>query len=216
MTTRRNPDKTREDLLQAGFEEIHHSGFRAADVPKILAAAGVTKGALYHHFGSKKGLGFAVIDEVVREMVLDEWIRPLSQKNPIDALISTLTEGLENSDELAACGCPLNNLAQELSSVDDEFRQRISSIYKLWRQGLAKHLARGQREGTVRPEIDPEDTAAFLVASCEGSMGLAKGSQDGNLLETCVRGIVQYLETLRPGATLASVAELSRSAAAQA
>ena len=199
MTGKRNPDKTREDLLQAGFDEIHKSGFRSADVPRILSCAGVTKGALYHHFGSKKGLGYAVVDEVIRDMVLDFWVRPLNEaENPIDAMIATLKGSLDEAEEHVTCGCPLNNLAQEMSPVDEGFQERIEKLYLLWRRGLARNLARGQREGTVRQDVDAEDIAAFLVASCEGSLGLAKGSQDPRLLEVCVRGVVQYLETLRP------------------
>ncbi|MEM7357246.1 MAG: TetR/AcrR family transcriptional regulator, partial [Acidobacteriota bacterium] len=108
MAGKRNPDKTREDLLQAAFEEIHRSGFRSADVPRILEAAGVTKGALYHHFGSKKGLGYAVLEEPLRATVVETWIQPLdASPNPIDSLIATLIEGIETADELATCGCPL-------------------------------------------------------------------------------------------------------------
>ncbi len=199
MAARRNPDKTREDLLQAGFDEIHKSGFRSADVPRILSCAGVTKGALYHHFGSKKGLGYAVVDEIMREMVLDVWVRPLNESDsPIDAMITVLTDALEDAETHSTCGCPVNNLAQEMSPVDEGFRERIEKLHILWRRGLTRNLARGQREGTVRTDVDAEDTATFLVASCEGSIGLAKGSQDPKLLETCVRGIVQYLEGLRP------------------
>ena len=158
MAGRRNPDKTREDLLQAGFEEIHKSGFRSADVPRILSCAGVTKGALYHHFGSKKGLGYAVVDEVVRDMVLDHWVRPLNTAdNPIDAMIATLTGAGEDAETAVQCGCPLNNLAQEMSPVDEGFRERVEKLQTLWRRGLARNLARGQREGTVRDDLDAAD-----------------------------------------------------------
>ena len=213
MSARRNPDKTRESLLQAAFDEIHKSGFRAADVPRILAQAGVTKGALYHHFGSKKGLGYAVVDEIVREMVVDSWVRPLRAANPIDAMIAILREGMGNAEEVVTCGCPLNNLAQEMSPVDDGFRERIDRLFTLWRRELAESLARGQREGTVRPDVDAEDTAAFLVAACEGAIGSAKGSQDTSLLATCARGIVQYLETLRPPAAASPAPAAPRTAA---
>ena len=208
MSGKRNPDKTREDLLQAGFEEIHKSGFRAADVPRILTAAGVTKGALYHHFGSKKGLGYAVIDEAVREMVLASWVRPLNDApDPIDALIATLNEGIEDAEAHVTCGCPLNNLAQEMAPIDAGFRDRIDHLYRLWRRGVARNLARGQQQGTVRPDIDADETADFIVAACEGSIGLAKGSQDTALLATCARGIIRYLETLRPTSAPRTVAE---------
>lgn len=214
MAGKRNPDKTREDLLQAGFEEIHKSGFRSADVPRILSCAGVTKGALYHHFGSKKGLGYAVVDEIMREMVHDTWVRPLNEAdNPIDALIATLQGALEDAETHVTCGCPVNNLAQEMSPVDEGFRERVEKLHALWRRGLARNLVRGQRQGTVRADVDAEDTATFIVASCEGAIGMAKGSQDPNLLETCVRGIVHYLETLRPAKPQATVPEEPEAAA---
>ncbi len=214
MNAKRNPDLTRESLLQAAFEEIHKSGFRAADVPRILAQAGVTKGALYHHFGSKKGLGYAVVDEIVRDMVLDHWVRPLNHaENPIDAMIATLEGSMGEAEEHVTRGCPLNNLAQEMSPVDEGFRERISRLLDLWRQGLAKNLARGQSEGTVRPDIDADATAAFLVAACEGSIGLAKGSQDAELLGTCVRGIMQFLTSLRPPTGLAATPDTATTTA---
>jgi len=63
--TSRDPERTRELLLQAAFQEMCRSGFRSADLDAILAAAGVTKGALYYHFDNKKALGYAVVDEVI-------------------------------------------------------------------------------------------------------------------------------------------------------
>jgi len=47
---------------------MYLSGFRSADLNAILAAAGVTKGALYHHFDSKEALGYAVVAEVPASM----------------------------------------------------------------------------------------------------------------------------------------------------
>ena len=58
----RDPERTRVRLLQAAFEEMYRSGYRSADLDAILAAAGVTKGALYYHFDNKESLGYAVVD----------------------------------------------------------------------------------------------------------------------------------------------------------
>src|SRR5262245_7595813 len=88
---KRNPDLTRENLLQAAFREIYRNGFRAADVDAILAQAHVTKGALYHHFDSKAALGLAVIDEVIRNWILDRWLRPLEKaEDPIRGILEVL------------------------------------------------------------------------------------------------------------------------------
>jgi AcrR family transcriptional regulator len=86
--TTRNPERTRELLLQAAFQEIHCSGFRSADLDAILAAAGVTKGALYYHFDNKEALGYAVVDEVTASNLHRKWVQPLRDaKNPIDVLV---------------------------------------------------------------------------------------------------------------------------------
>src|ERR1700755_3535966 len=86
----RDPERTRERLLQAAFREIHRSGFQSASIDTILAATNVTKGALYYHFESKEALGHAIIDEVIATFPRDSGLLPLQRsedKNPIDALI---------------------------------------------------------------------------------------------------------------------------------
>src|ERR1700689_4563004 len=87
-TTSRNPGRTREILLQAAFEEMYRSGYRSADLDAILAAAGLTKGALYYHFDNKEALGHAVVDEVMASDLHKKWVQPLQNaKDPIDVLV---------------------------------------------------------------------------------------------------------------------------------
>ena len=60
-------------------EQMYANGFRATGLDQILAETRVTKGALYHHFGNKNELGYAVLEEVVRPMMLDRWLNVLSK-----------------------------------------------------------------------------------------------------------------------------------------
>src|SRR5512140_1013253 len=83
-----DPGRTRERLLQAAFREVYRSGFQSASLDAILAAAGVTKGALYYHFKSKEALGYAVVEEIIAPDLRAKWLRPLlNGKDPIDTLI---------------------------------------------------------------------------------------------------------------------------------
>src|SRR5215469_7436912 len=75
----RDPERTRERLLQAGFREVHRSGFRSASIDTILAATNVTKGALYYHFDGKEDLGYAIVEEIVAKLPQDNWLRPLER-----------------------------------------------------------------------------------------------------------------------------------------
>src|ERR1700757_428637 len=111
--TLRDPERTRERLLQAAFREVYRRGFQSAGVDTILAATNVTKGALYHHFESKEALGHAVVDEIVAKIVRDRWLRPLlSDGQPIDILIG-IVRRLPVGPADVRESCPLLNLAQE-------------------------------------------------------------------------------------------------------
>ncbi|MGB6027340.1 MAG: TetR family transcriptional regulator [Candidatus Sulfotelmatobacter sp.] len=145
--TSRNPERTRELLLQAAFEEMYRSGFRSADLDAILAAAGVTKGALYYHFDNKEALGYAVVDEIIASNLHQKWVQPLrNAKNPIDGLVRIVqSESLKRED--VQRGCPLLNLSQEKSGLNEGFRRRTAKVFKDWHDAIAKALREGQKRG---------------------------------------------------------------------
>jgi AcrR family transcriptional regulator len=198
----REPDVTRDKLLKAAFEEIYRRGFQAASLDTILARAGVTKGALYHHFPDKASLGYAVVDEIIRGFLLERWsVGPLAQAkgDPVSALQRILRH---RADELTAreieLGCPLNNLAQEMSPLDERFRRRVMGTFDTWTDAFAGALKRGQAEDTVRRDLDAKKVAGFIVASIEGSFGLAKGARSAKLLRSNLEVLGTFLESLRP------------------
>ena len=84
----RDPERTRERLLQAAFREVYRTGFQSAGIDTILAATNVTKGALYYHFDSKEDLGHAIVEEIIAKLTVNKWLIPLQRsENPIDTLI---------------------------------------------------------------------------------------------------------------------------------
>src|SRR5262249_2785103 len=166
----RDPERTRERLLQAAFREVYRYGFQSAGIDTILAATNVTKGALYYHFESKEALGYAIVEEVVAALTRDRWLRPLQQskdKNPIDALIRVV-QAIPHRPRDVKSGCPLVHLAQEMSQLDEQFRKRLEKIFHAWQEEIAMALRRGQAEGTVRRDLVPEEAASFLIAMVEG------------------------------------------------
>jgi len=195
--TSRDPERTRERLLRAAFEEMHRSGFRSADLNAILAAAGVTKGALYHHFDSKEALGYAVVDEVLASISREKWVWPLrNAKNPIDALVD-IVQGTSCRREDLVCGCSLNNLSQEMSPLDEGFRKRTAKLFRDWHDAIAGALRQGQKLGLVRSDVDAGETAMFLIAAYEGFLSLAKNSQDIRVLKAGQKNVIRHLESLR-------------------
>jgi TetR/AcrR family transcriptional repressor of nem operon len=194
----RDPQRTRECLLQAAFREVYRSGFQSAGLDAILAAAGVTKGALYHHFGSKEALGYAIVEEIIAPDNRAQWLRPLHNcEDPVDALIRTVQE-LSVQPEAVRGGCPLINLAQEMSPLDAGFRQRLATILRNWQDGVAAALLEGQKRGKVRRDLEPVQAAGWLIAMVEGYGALAKNAQDARVMEDGIGNIVGWLRSLRP------------------
>jgi AcrR family transcriptional regulator len=195
----RRPERTRARLLQAAFRQIYRCGFQKADLAAILAQAGVTKGALYHHFRSKDALGQAVIEHVIARLTHEKWLEPLqTADDPIEALIGIVRGTSLRATDVRG-GCPLNNLAQEMSPLDERFRQRLAQVFEDWQAGIANALEAGRLRGLVRREVNPKDAATFIVAVYEGYVSLAKNSLDARVLEAGVRHLVSYLTALRPG-----------------
>jgi|ERR1700685_822957 len=204
--TSRDPERTRGLLLQAAFQEIYRSGYRSADLEAILDAAGVTKGALYYHFDDKEALGYAVLDEVMLGDLHQKWVQPLrNAKNPIDALVRIVqSESLKRED--IQRGCPLLNLSQEMSGLDEGFRKRTARLFGDWHDAVAGALRDGQKRGLVRNDIDANETATFLIATFEGYVVLTKNSQDPRLMQSGQRRVSGHLESLRPARSRKRVA----------
>jgi TetR/AcrR family transcriptional regulator, transcriptional repressor for nem operon len=194
----RNPERTRERLLQAASREVYRSGFQSASLEAILAATGVTKGALYYHFDSKEALGYAIVEEIIAPDLRGKWLGPLQGgKDPIDTLIG-IVQGESVRPEDVRGGCPLNNLAQEMSPLDEGFRKRLALVFHAWQEGVAAALREGQTRGRVRRDAEPADAAGFLIAMVEGYVSLAKNAQDAKVMKAGIRNIVDWLRSLRP------------------
>ena len=200
----RAPEATRERLVAAAFEEIHRHGYQGAGLDTILANAGVTKGALYHHFADKADLAHAVIDEVIRGLTLTRWTGPLASYtgDPISGIQMVLkVVADEFCDErlvdMVELGCPLNNLAQEMSPLDERFRRRVAVVFETWIESFAQALERGRKEGSVRRDVDARKVATFVVAAVEGSFGLAKNAKSAPLLRENLEVLTDFLEGLR-------------------
>jgi len=195
----RDPERTRERLLQAAFREVYRSGFQSAGIDTILAATNVTKGALYHHFESKEALGYAIVEEIIAKLTRDRWCRPLQPgEDPIDTLIDIVQTTPAQPKNIKG-GCPLLNLSQEMSPLDEQFRKRLKSIFLAWQEGVAALLRKGQSQRTVRRDLNPEETAGFLIAMVEGYAALAKVAQDAKVWEAGIRNIAAWLRSLRAG-----------------
>src|SRR5437773_2029705 len=126
----RNPDAMRNRLLDVAAEAFQSLGYHNTSMHDVMRNAKATGGAVYHHFPSKKALGLAVIRERVAKAVEETWIEPVKSarvtREGILAVFDQLIAELDRGKRIL--GCPLNNLALELSLADPEFQIAIQEV----------------------------------------------------------------------------------------
>lgn len=191
-------EQTRERILQAAFEEMYENGYQGMRIDSILAKIKLAKGALYHHFPNKKSLGYAVVDEILMPNSRQMYESLIHAEDPISAYCELLRNACENvTHEQLTQGCPVNNLCQEMSGLDEGFKQRLCTIYTNWSNAIAASLARGQETGIVKQSVDPKASAMFILSAIQGAMGTAKCMQSQTLLSELTKALCDYLESLR-------------------
>jgi TetR/AcrR family transcriptional regulator, transcriptional repressor for nem operon len=196
----RDPDATRQRILHAAFVEFYQNGYQGGSLNRIVREAGGTKGALFHHFAGKEPLGYAVVDEIIGPLLVQRWLAPLDgAEDPISAIQGAFRRFIaeDTASGHFVLGCPLNNLAQEMSPLDEGFRTRVERLYHAWRTRVATALAAGAERGTVRADVDPHNAAALVVAAQMGIWGTGKQSQDPALMRQAGEAVCHWLESLR-------------------
>ncbi|HVU31174.1 MAG TPA: TetR/AcrR family transcriptional regulator [Sphingomicrobium sp.] len=183
-----DPAGLRSRVLDAAFCLFQEQGYNATGVQEIAASAGVTGGALHHHFPSKKALGLAVIRERVGAAVEETWLEPVrsahSARSAIREVFCALAAELDRNGSVR--GCPVNNLTLELAFVDPDFRAELRSIFDHWRRTLATKI----RE---EAPADADRLATMVVASYSGAMAIAKVEQQGEPLRQCATELERLL-----------------------
>jgi AcrR family transcriptional regulator len=190
-----DPEAMRRRVLDVAAAAFQARGYHSTSTHDIMREAGVTGGALHHHFPTKKALGLAVIRDRVGQAVEDTWIEPIrtapTVADGICEVFGQLTAALDARGTVL--GCPLNNLALELSLADPEFQQALQSIFERWQTALAEKLRADQAAGALT-DVEPERLAAFIVAAYSGAMAMAKAKQSSGPLAVCARQLAAFLQ----------------------
>jgi AcrR family transcriptional regulator len=192
-------ESTRERILQAAHEEMYEHGFQGLRIDAVLKKTQLAKGALYHYFPTKLALGYAVLDEVIMGFFLENWNEFLGASNdPLQALKDFFQKkcGDLQSDECFN-GCPLTNLIQEMSTLDEGFRQRLQAVVVNIVCTVAAALQQGQVDGIVRKDINPQKIAPYILSSYQGIMGASKCIESVEAIVQLFDTLSEYVESLR-------------------
>lgn len=189
-----DPEGVRSRLLDVTADLFQDQGYCASGMQLIFENAGVTAGAFYHHFESKKDLALAVIDERVAAEVESTWMKPVREAGTtLDGVIQVFKSiAAQLEQRRAVRGCPLNNLTLELAFADTDFQAGLAQIFDRWQQEIEAKLKHDMDEGALaRTKTGP--LAAYIVAVYSGAMALCKVHQSSTPLLHCLAELRQRL-----------------------
>lgn len=186
----------RDKLLEAGCTTFGRRGYLATSVDDLLETAGVSPSNFYDHFKSKEELAYQVLDrtfDAVRRELAPVFVnRQLSATAKLEHLHRHFVKQM--SDQRCCGGCPLGNLAQELSDSHPGFRKRLAGFFEECMEGFAGIVRQGIESGEFRRNIDPRAASYLLFGSIEGLILLSKNLKTTAPLAAGFRQAVELLK----------------------
>ena len=162
----------RDQILRAGLPVLFRSGYHAASVRDICAAAGAPQGSFTNHFRSKEAFAVEVLNryfdylkDMVAAALTDETLTP---RQRLRRYLDVITEKLERDRWMI--GCLIGDFSLQVSSHSRLLRKRLDSIFREWRTLFASCIAAAQAAGEVDSRFDATELAEFLLASWEGAV----------------------------------------------
>jgi TetR/AcrR family transcriptional repressor of nem operon len=200
--TPRDPEKTRERILDAAQTLILDAGFGATTVDAVVSRAGITKGAFFHHFASKNALAQAIIERFFAwdRAHLDEMrLRaerlasdPLQQLLTLLALYQEEFETKGNPSE----GCLFASFIYEKKLFAPETLDVLRESVLVWRGVMRRKLDEVVKRYPPRREVDLDTLADLFYSITEGAYVMTKTMGDRTLLARQVRELRTLLELL--------------------
>ena len=185
----------RESILVAALPAFAAAGYERTRVADIAARVGVTEPVVFQNFGSKPGLFTAVLERAADEVV--HYIGELAAHAAGVAETLAIVLAPDHQERLHAGG-GLGRLFDEAAgSAHAAIREAGHRAHRRTVKAVAELLRRGQREGSIRDDIDAEAIAWLLLSQLHAAQFRRAHSKAAPALERAMLEAV--LAALRPG-----------------
>lgn len=197
MTIQQRAIETRSRILAAASECFARQGYDATGVAEICQAAGVSKGALYHHFPNKQAIFVELLNQWLAG--LDRQFEEVrAQASSVPDVFRQMAEGLEGVFSAADGRLPIFLEFWAQATRDPVIWQATIEPYQRYQGYFAALFAAGVAEGSFRP-VDPEAMARALVAMAVGFLlQSVLNPQGADWVAATRAGVEALLEGLHP------------------
>ena len=191
----------RARLLDAALTLIRTKGYTATTVDELCAAAGVTKGAFFHHFESKEALAVAAAEHwsVTTGALFDGAAfhdLPTAAERML-AYVDLRAELVQG--EAPEYTCLVGTMAQETFATSPLVRDACAASIFGKARTLEADLAEALADAGNPPGVDAAGLARFTQAVIQGAFVLSKAADDPEIARECIAHLRRYLELLFEG-----------------
>ncbi len=151
-----------ERLLGAATRLFAERGFEGTSVQEIVAAAGVTKGAMYHYFGSKDDLLYEVYARVLR-MQTEHLLRIAAKDAPVaervrEAAADVIVTSVANLDDTVI-------FFRSMHQLDQDKQRTVRAERRRYHEHFRDLIRQGQREGVFRDDVPADLVVDYFFGS---------------------------------------------------
>lgn len=182
---------TRQRLVEAATNLFWEKGYAATGLSEVLKEAGARAGSLYHFFPTKELLLLAVLDH--HKVILETVILRAgdAETDPVKRVMSILDfyrQFMQRTQ--CALGCPIANLAAEVSDTYPAARDKAAALFDTFRRGVAEALASGRSGlGAARAA----ELSAMVVAMLHGGLLQSRAARSMQPLDSCLTALAGVL-----------------------
>lgn len=197
MHTETHP--TRERILKTALQVIRERGLSDTSVVDLCEAAGITKGAFFHHFSSKEELAIAATRYWTR------WTgaafaaaRYNDYEDPLDRLIAYVDFRAEiiKDRSLPEFTCLLGTMVQEVYQSQPHVREACNFAIDAHATTVAKLIADAKALHAPRATWSVESLALHTQTVIQGAFIMAKAKNDGQVAIDSIIHLRRYIELL--------------------
>lgn len=188
--------ETRERLIETARRLFHEHGYASTGIAQILAAADARSGSLYYFFPTKEDLLLAVLQKY-QELLWPLVIQPVFDRvaDPIERIFGILDGYRRQLDATKfQSGCPIGNLALEVTNSLPAARDLIAVNFSGWRKAIEQCL--GDAAGKLPASVDKEQLALFVLTTMEGAVMLARTYHNIEPYDAAVTQLRDYFARL--------------------
>jgi TetR/AcrR family transcriptional repressor of nem operon len=173
---------TKRRILEVAQDLVLDRGFSATTVDAVIDAAGISKGAFFHHFSSKNALGQSMLERYAQAdaEILETFMARAEEasEDPAEQLVAFVRAFEEASDEMfSQPGCLFVSFVYEKMPDSREAHRVIRGNIELWRKRLADKMRQAFAARSVTG-IDPDSLADLMFTVFEGAFILARATGD--------------------------------------